>query len=109
MGRQATDPARRVPDRDMSYSRVLQGIVQGVLTGVGFLGGGVILRSRATIVCAISQRRRPCGSPPRCAVADWRILGVGFALALALLLLGRRVEKWIEHKAHCALLQDGGG
>ncbi len=28
-----------------AYSRLLQGIVQGVLTGIGFLGGGVILRN----------------------------------------------------------------
>src|SRR5204863_5809427 len=30
-----------------AFSRVLQGVVQGVLTGIGFLGGGVILRSES--------------------------------------------------------------
>jgi putative Mg2+ transporter-C (MgtC) family protein len=31
-----------------------------------------------------------------CAVADWRILGVGFALAALLLVFGKRLERQAE-------------
>jgi len=82
------------------FSRVLQGVVQGVLTGIGFLGGGVILRSQAghrvhnITTAATVWITAALGMT--CAVADWRILGIGFALALILLVLGGPVERFVE-------------
>ena len=82
-----------------AYSRLLQGIVQGVLTGIGFLGGGVILRSpenqsvRNLTTAATVWVTSAIGIA--CAVASWQIIGIGLAIAMALLLIGDRFDKWI--------------
>lgn len=90
-----------------AYSRVLQGVVQGVLTGIGFLGGGVILRSeskeRVRNITTAATVWVTAALGVTCAVADWRILGIGFALALLLLLFGRRGEKWVDARVGAAL------
>jgi putative Mg2+ transporter-C (MgtC) family protein len=96
-----------------AYSRVLQGVVQGVLTGIGFLGGGVILRSeskgRVLNITTAATVWVTAALGMTCAVADWRILGIGFGLALLLLLFGRQGEKWIERRVGAALPSDDEG
>ncbi|MBV9569758.1 MAG: MgtC/SapB family protein [Alphaproteobacteria bacterium] len=96
-----------------AYSRVLQGVVQGVLTGIGFLGGGVILRSEAkeTVrnITTAATVWVTAALGTACAVSDWRILGIGFALAMLLLMFGRQGEKWIERKVGPALPHDDEG
>lgn len=85
-----------------AYSRLLQGIVQGVLTGIGFLGGGVILRSPRTnsvhnlTTAATVWVTSALGIA--CAVANWKVIGMGLAFAFALLMLGDRFDKWIAKK-----------
>jgi putative Mg2+ transporter-C (MgtC) family protein len=82
------------------YSRVLQGVIQGVLTGIGFLGGGVILRSqtrhRVHNITTAATVWVTAALGMSCAVADWRILAVGFVLALVLLVFGGWIERLIE-------------
>jgi putative Mg2+ transporter-C (MgtC) family protein len=73
-------------------------VIQGVITGVGFLGAGVILH-------------RPAGGPVHglttaatiwvtaslgilCGLAAWRILVIAVFLILFLLIAGGPVEKW---------------
>jgi putative Mg2+ transporter-C (MgtC) family protein len=96
-----------------AYSRVLQGVVQGVLTGIGFLGGGVILRSesrqRVQNITTAATVWVTAALGTTCAVADWPILGTGFVLALLLLLFGRGGEKWLERKVGSALPTDDEG
>jgi putative Mg2+ transporter-C (MgtC) family protein len=96
-----------------AYSRVLQGVVQGVLTGIGFLGGGVILRSeakeRVRNITTAATVWVTAALGTAVAVADWRILAIGFTLALLLLLFGRRGEKWVEGKVGSALPEDEEG
>jgi putative Mg2+ transporter-C (MgtC) family protein len=105
--------ATRIVVSTDAYSRVLQGVVQGVLTGIGFLGGGVILRSesnqtvRNITTAATVWVTAALGTT--CAVADWSVLAIGFVLALLLLLFGRRGEKWIERKVGSALPSDDEG
>lgn len=36
-------------------------VIQGIVTGVGFLGAGVIIRSEKGLTCAGSPRRPACG------------------------------------------------
>lgn len=82
-----------------AYSRLLQGIVQGVLTGIGFLGGGVILRSPSTrsihnlTTAAAVWVTSAVGIA--CAVASWNVIWIGLAMAMALLLAGDRFDNWI--------------
>src|SRR5215467_16294316 len=40
----STIHARGIQDHPDALSRVLQGVDQGVLVGIGFLGGGILLR-----------------------------------------------------------------
>lgn len=82
-----------------AYSRLLQGVVQGVLTGIGFLGGGVILRSPRTnsvhnlTTAATVWVTSALGIA--CAVANWKVIGMGLVFAFALLALGDRFDKMI--------------
>jgi putative Mg2+ transporter-C (MgtC) family protein len=89
---------------------VLQGVVQGVLTGIGFLGGGVILRSeakeRVRNITTAATVWVTAALGTAVAVADWPILAVGFTLALLLLLFGRQGEKWVERRVGAMLPED---
>lgn len=93
-----------------AYSRVLQGVVQGVLTGIGFLGGGVILRSeshdRVRNITTAATVWVTAGLGTACAVADWRILGIGFVLTLLLLLFGRHGEGWVARHVDKVVPED---
>jgi putative Mg2+ transporter-C (MgtC) family protein len=82
-----------------AYSRLLQGIVQGVLTGIGFLGGGVILRSPSMhsvhnlTTAATVWVTAAMGIA--CAVGSWPVLGIGLLFAVVLLAIGDRFDKMI--------------
>jgi putative Mg2+ transporter-C (MgtC) family protein len=77
-------------------SRVLQGIVQGLTVGVGFIGAGVILRdtstnkihglTTATTVLIAAALGIACG------LADWVVAAGGLALALVILIVLKRFE-----------------
>ena len=72
--------------------RVLQGAVQGVLVGVGFLGGGVILRDAVRVhnLTTAAEVWAAAGIGLAAAVAPWSLIGVGAAV-FALLIVAFRV------------------
>ena len=74
-------------------------VVQGILTGVGFLGAGVILHdpaghisgltTAATIwICAVLGLA--------CGLGHWGVLGIAAVLTALVLLLGRPLERLAE-------------
>jgi putative Mg2+ transporter-C (MgtC) family protein len=74
-------------------------VVQGILTGIGFLGAGVILRdpsghiqgltTAATIwICAVLGIV--------CGVGDWRVLGIALGLTVLVLVFGPSIERVAE-------------
>jgi len=78
-------------------------VVQGILTGVGFLGAGVILRdpaghvtgltTAATIwICAVLGIV--------CGLGHWVLLGIAGGLTTLILLLGRPLERLAERLFH---------
>ncbi|MGB9366476.1 MAG: MgtC/SapB family protein [Xanthobacteraceae bacterium] len=79
-----------------AMSRVLQGIVQGLTVGVGFIGAGVILRdtstnkvhglTTATTVLIAAALGIACG------LGDWLVAAAGLALALVILIVLKRFE-----------------
>jgi putative Mg2+ transporter-C (MgtC) family protein len=81
-----------------ALSRVIQGVIQGVMTGISFIGAGVILRdpgkqtveglTTAATVWVTAAVGIACG------LAAWKIAATGVALALFLL----AGVGWIEHK-----------
>src|SRR5882757_1990722 len=78
-------------------ARVLQGIVQGLMVGVGFIGAGVILRdmstnkvhglTTATTVWIAAALGIACG------LADWIVVVTGLVLALVILIVLKRFER----------------
>jgi putative Mg2+ transporter-C (MgtC) family protein len=78
-------------------ARVLQGIIQGLMVGVGFIGAGVILRdtstnrvhglTTATTVWIAAALGIACG------LADWIVVTTGLVLALVILIVLKRFER----------------
>jgi putative Mg2+ transporter-C (MgtC) family protein len=86
------DPAKISPET----SRV----IQGILTGIGFLGAGVIVRAehhfrvRGLTTAACTWLTACFGIA--CGVGQWRIVAVALAMAFALLFVGHRLEHWLH-------------
>jgi putative Mg2+ transporter-C (MgtC) family protein len=80
------------------HSRVLGGVVQGALVGIGFLGAGLILRNEArgdvTNLTTAASVWATAAMGLVCAVAPWPLIGVGAAI-LAVLMVGCR---WLEER-----------
>jgi putative Mg2+ transporter-C (MgtC) family protein len=94
----------RAPDGRLTADpNAISRVIQGILTGVGFLGAGVILRdpaghvtgltTAATIwVCAVLGLV--------CGLGYWFVLGITVALTTIILLLGRPLERLAERLFH---------
>lgn len=85
-----------LPSRDgAADSRVLQGLV----TGIGFLGGGVILRHedhvKGLTTAAAVWTTAVLGAGA--GLAAWPVVVIGAVLTLGLLVLARIAEKWVAH------------
>jgi putative Mg2+ transporter-C (MgtC) family protein len=79
-----------------AMSRVVQGVIQGVMAGISFIGAGVILRdSAAQNVNGLTTAATVWVAAAlgiACGVAAWRTAAVAVGLALVLLV----VVAWIE-------------
>jgi putative Mg2+ transporter-C (MgtC) family protein len=71
-------------------------VIQGIVTGIGFLGAGVIIRPMAKgqvhglTTAASVWLTAALGAA--CGVGAWRIVVIGVAMAFLLLLFGKRLE-----------------
>jgi putative Mg2+ transporter-C (MgtC) family protein len=75
-------------------------VIQGILTGIGFLGAGVIVRGAHGfrvhgLTSAACAWLAACAGIA-CGVGQWRIVGVGLAIAFVLLMAGHRLERWLH-------------
>ena len=77
-------------------SRVIQGVIQGVMAGISFIGAGVILRdARAQLVQGLTTAATvwvTAALGVACGLGAWPTAAIGVAIALALLAL----VPWIE-------------
>jgi putative Mg2+ transporter-C (MgtC) family protein len=77
-------------------SRVVQGILQGIMAGISFIGAGVILRDpKARVVEGLTTAATVWVTAAlgiACGLAAWVTVGLGLFLALILL----AVLPWIE-------------
>lgn len=84
-------------------SRVIQGILQGVLTGVGFLGAGVVLRNpygrRVHGLTTAASVWMTAALGIACALAAWPLIAMGAGLTLFLLIVVRPLERMTERLA----------
>jgi putative Mg2+ transporter-C (MgtC) family protein len=77
-------------------------VIQGVVTGVGFLGAGVIVRSERRhhvqgLTTAACVWVTACMGAA-CAIAQWQIVVIGLVLILVILVFGGRFEKVVDRR-----------
>jgi putative Mg2+ transporter-C (MgtC) family protein len=76
--------------------------IQGIVTGIGFLGAGVIVRpatgSRIHGLTTAACTWLTACVGVACAVAEWRAVAIGLALAFVVLVLGGPFEKWVRRR-----------
>jgi putative Mg2+ transporter-C (MgtC) family protein len=75
-------------------------IIQGILTGIGFLGAGVIVHAEHHfrvhgLTSAACTWFAACVGVA-CGVGQWQIVAIALAIAFTLLIAGRRVERWVH-------------
>lgn len=83
-------------DHPDALSRVVQGILQGVLTGIGFIGAGVILRHPKDMsVSGLTTAATvwiTAALGIACALAAWHIVVIATVLTLIVLIVLKPVE-----------------
>ena len=85
-----------------ALSRVIQGVIVGALTGVGFIGSGVILRhpQRGTVqnltTAATTWATAALGLAA--ALATWTLFACAAAITFILLALEHHLERFIHKK-----------
>ena len=85
-----------------AVSRVLQGIVQGLTVGVGFIGAGVILRDTSTNkvhgLTTATTVLIAAGLGIACGLGDWLVALTGLVLALIILIVLKRFESYVTRE-----------
>jgi putative Mg2+ transporter-C (MgtC) family protein len=74
-------------------------VLQGILTGIGFLGAGVILRDRSGHITGLASAATIwiCATlGAACGLGHWKVVGVAAAMTLVVLGLGKPVERLAE-------------
>jgi putative Mg2+ transporter-C (MgtC) family protein len=76
-------------------------VIQGILTGIGFLGAGVIVHAQHHfrvhgLTSAACTWLTACVGIV-CGIGQWRLVSIALAIAFALLMVGHRVERWLHH------------
>jgi putative Mg2+ transporter-C (MgtC) family protein len=82
-----------------AMSRVVQGIIQGVMAGISFIGAGVILRdAQAGTVEGITTAATVWVAAAlgiACGLGRWDVVLIGTAIALLLLVAAPWTDKWL--------------
>ncbi|CAH1670360.1 MgtC/SapB family protein [Chelatococcus asaccharovorans] len=88
-------------DNPDALSRVVQGLIQGILTGIGFIGAGAILRDRdsgdihglttAASVWVTAAAGIVCG------LGNWPLVVTAVVVAMALLISGHAIEATVGY------------
>jgi putative Mg2+ transporter-C (MgtC) family protein len=95
----ATVAAIQVPgmgEHPDALSRVVQGVIQGIMTGISFIGAGVVLRDpRARTVEGLTTAASvwiAAALGIACGLGDWTTAAIGTVIAIMLLV----VFEWFE-------------
>lgn len=82
-----------------AMSRVIQGVIQGLMAGVGFIGAGVVLRRPEKLevhgLTTAATVWVTAALGVAAALADWPIVAIGVGIALLLLVLGHPLERFV--------------
>lgn len=89
---------RGLDEHPDALSRIVQGVLQGVLTGIGFIGAGVVLRDTETgTVQGLTTAASVWVTAAlgiACAMAAWHLVVIGVIMTLFILV----VLGWVEMK-----------
>jgi len=76
-------------------------VMQGIVTGIGFLGAGVIVRAGKSHIYGLTTAATTWLTACMgivCAVAAWRVVVVALVLSLVVLVCGGPFEKWVHRQ-----------
>lgn len=82
-----------------AISRVVQGVIQGVMAGIGFIGAGAVLRTGGGDVYNLTTAATVWVTAAlgiACALAAWEIVWIGAGLTLLVLVALDPVDDMIE-------------
>jgi len=81
-------------------SRVVQGIIQGVMTGIGFVGAGAVLRDQKALevhgLTTAATVWVTAALGIACAIAPWHLVAVATFITLVLLVIASPLERVFE-------------
>ena len=93
----STMHAKGILNSTDALARVLQGVDQGVLVGIGFLGGGVLLRDpeqhKVYNITTAAEVWAVAAMGLATAVAPWVIVGLGVVIFILLVVVLRILEQ----------------
>jgi putative Mg2+ transporter-C (MgtC) family protein len=100
----STMHAKNILENTDALARVLQGVDQGVLVGIGFLGGGILLRDEQARkiynLTSAAEVWAVAAMGLATAVAPWAIVGLGFVIFVLLMVGLRTLEEKFHLKDH---------
>ncbi len=100
----STIHAQGITDHPDALSRVLQGVDQGVLIGIGFLGGGILLRDpeqhRVFYLTSAAEVWAVAAMGLATACAPWAIVGFSVIILVLLMVVLRALEAKFGLKDH---------
>jgi putative Mg2+ transporter-C (MgtC) family protein len=81
-----------------THSEAASRVIQGVIAGIGFLGGGVILHSERSVhgLTTAATIWVAAALGVSCGIGQWRVASVASAIALVVLVVGRGVESGLH-------------
>lgn len=80
---------------DRTHADAASRVIQGLIAGIGFLGGGVILHAEGRTVKGLTTAATiwvAAALGISCGIGQWHIAGMAAAIALVVLVVGRGVE-----------------
>jgi putative Mg2+ transporter-C (MgtC) family protein len=87
---------------DTKFPDATSRIIQGILTGIGFLGAGVIIhrenRSRVQGLTSAACTWLTACVGIVCGAGQWRIVAVALGITFMVLIVGGKTERWL-HRA----------
>jgi putative Mg2+ transporter-C (MgtC) family protein len=88
---------RQDPD---AVSRVVQGVIQGVMTGIGFIGAGVVLHKNGGVhgLTTAATVWVTAALGIACGLATWRIVMMGVSLTLVVLVVLLPLDNWLDKR-----------
>ena len=102
---------RAISGEPEAIARVVSGVIEGVMTGIGFLGAGAVLQRHGGDVEGLTTAATVWVTAAlgiACGLASWTIVAIGVGLTIVVLVLMNPVDRWVEKRrlAHERAKQD---